>query len=63
MGNNSYLLYLTDLDLSTAAGRAEALARVSDWIAGQGWTVRATVDSPIEGGDGNREYLLWATRA
>jgi 23S rRNA (cytidine1920-2'-O)/16S rRNA (cytidine1409-2'-O)-methyltransferase len=42
--------------------RAEALARVSDWIAAQGWTVRATADSPIAGGDGNREYLLWATK-
>jgi 23S rRNA (cytidine1920-2'-O)/16S rRNA (cytidine1409-2'-O)-methyltransferase len=42
--------------------RAESLARVSDWIAAQGWTVRATADSPIAGGDGNREYLLWATK-
>jgi UrcA family protein len=28
VGNNSYRLYLTDLDLRSAAGRAEALTRV-----------------------------------
>lgn len=41
--------------------RRAALGRVADWLTTQGWTVRATADSPIEGGDGNREYLLWAT--
>jgi len=30
------------------------------WLEGQGWTVRATADSPITGGDGNAEFLLWA---
>lgn len=44
------------------AAREAALARVSDWIQGQGWTVRATAESPIVGGDGNVEYLLWARR-
>ena len=42
--------------------RRAALDRVSDWLEGQGWSVRATVDSPITGGDGNPEFLLWAQR-
>ncbi|MFC7379654.1 TlyA family RNA methyltransferase [Brevundimonas sp. GCM10030266] len=45
-----------------AEARQAALARVSDWIASRGWTVQATAESPITGGDGNVEYLLWATR-
>lgn len=44
------------------AARVAALARVIDWLTEGGWTVRETADSPIVGGDGNREYLLWATR-
>ncbi|MFN3354290.1 MAG: TlyA family RNA methyltransferase [Brevundimonas sp.] len=44
------------------AARAEALARVVGWLEGQGWAIQATADSPITGGDGNREYLLWARR-
>ena len=43
------------------AARAEALAAVEAFVAEQGWTVLATADSPIEGGDGSREFLLWAT--
>ncbi len=39
-----------------------ALARVAAWLEEQGWTVRATADSPILGGDGNREFLLWASK-
>ena len=42
--------------------RASALAGVSDWLEGQGWTVRATTESPITGGDGNIEFLLWANK-
>ncbi|WP_420478489.1 TlyA family RNA methyltransferase [Brevundimonas sp. FT23028] len=42
--------------------RQAALTRVSDWIASRGWTVQATAESPITGGDGNVEYLLWAKR-
>ncbi len=38
-----------------------ALDRVAAWLADQGWTVNATADSPIQGGDGNHEYLLWAS--
>ena len=39
-----------------------ALARVVDWLTGSGWTVQATAESPITGGDGNVEFLLWARR-
>lgn len=45
-----------------ADARQAALDRVAAWLEGRGWTVRATADSPIAGGDGNLEYLLWATR-
>ena len=39
-----------------------ALAGVSDWLEGEGWAVQATTESPITGGDGNVEFLLWARR-
>jgi 23S rRNA (cytidine1920-2'-O)/16S rRNA (cytidine1409-2'-O)-methyltransferase len=39
-----------------------AVVSVSDWLEGQGWSVRATTRSPITGGDGNVEFLLWASR-
>ncbi len=45
------------------AARAAALAAVSDWLEGLGWPVRATAESPITGGGGNKEFLLWARRA
>ena len=38
--------------------RAEILA----WLEGVGWRVLATADSPVAGGDGNREFLLHAVR-
>ncbi len=41
---------------------AAAVSGVSDWLVGQGWTVKATTESPITGGDGNIEFLLWAVR-
>lgn len=44
------------------ASQQAALASVSDWLDGEGWAVRATAESPITGGDGNVEYLLWARR-
>jgi 23S rRNA (cytidine1920-2'-O)/16S rRNA (cytidine1409-2'-O)-methyltransferase len=44
------------------AARADALAGVRGFLEACGWTVRATADSPIAGGDGNREHLLWAQR-
>lgn len=45
------------------AARRGALDDVKAFFEATGWTVRATADSPIEGGDGNREYLLWASLA
>lgn len=44
------------------AERARALEEVVQFLRGSGWIVRATADSPITGGDGNHEYLLWAQR-
>ena len=40
-----------------------AVASVSAWLEGQGWPVQATTESPIAGGDGNLEFLLWARHA
>lgn len=42
--------------------QAQAVERVVVWLEGEGWRVRETAPSPIEGGDGQREHLLWATR-
>lgn len=45
-----------------ANARVAAVERVSAWLGTMGWRVRASVESPIHGGDGNVEYLLWASR-
>lgn len=42
---------------------AAAVARVRDWLEDIGWVVREIADSPITGGDGNVEFLLWAYKA
>ncbi|RAK61383.1 TlyA family rRNA (cytidine-2'-O)-methyltransferase [Phenylobacterium hankyongense] len=44
------------------AARLDALEGVKGFLEGAGWAVQATADSPIVGGDGNREFLLWARR-
>jgi 23S rRNA (cytidine1920-2'-O)/16S rRNA (cytidine1409-2'-O)-methyltransferase len=41
---------------------AAAVQGVRDWLEGVGWSVQATTESPIAGGDGNVEFLLWAKR-
>lgn len=46
-----------------AEARQATLDRVVAWLEGEGWTVRQTADSPIAGGDGNLEFLVWASRA
>jgi 23S rRNA (cytidine1920-2'-O)/16S rRNA (cytidine1409-2'-O)-methyltransferase len=46
--------------VSDREAHAAALEGVKAFLAGAGWTVHATADSPILGGDGNREFLLWA---
>ncbi len=41
----------------------QAAAEVADWLATvDGWQVRGLAASPIEGGDGNSEYLLGAEK-
>lgn len=45
---------------SNAKNRAEAA--FVDWLETQGWTVRAATDSPIKGGDGNAERLIFAEK-
>ena len=44
------------------AARLAAVERVSEWLEGVGWTVRARAESPVTGGDGNVEFLLWARK-
>lgn len=44
------------------AGRAEAVEAVSRFLETAGWRVQASADSPIAGGDGNLEGLLWAKK-
>ncbi|MGB0907243.1 MAG: TlyA family RNA methyltransferase [Maricaulaceae bacterium] len=39
-----------------------ALSDVAAWITAQGWHVVDTTDSPIKGGSGNREFLLYAVK-
>lgn len=43
-----------------AVDRAEAA--FCTWLEGQGWAIAGRTDSPIEGGDGNRERLVWSVR-
>ena len=39
-----------------------AVSSVSTWLESVGWTVQAATESPIMGGDGNVEFLLWAKK-
>ncbi|RAK52313.1 TlyA family RNA methyltransferase [Phenylobacterium deserti] len=45
------------------AAQMGALEAVRAFLEASGWRVLETADSPITGGDGNREFLLWARRA
>lgn len=45
------------------SARQAALDRVIAWLEAEGWAVRETAESPVTGGDGNVEYLVWARRA
>lgn len=42
---------------------AAAVEGVRAWLESVGWSVRETAESPITGGDGNVEFLMWARRA
>ncbi|MEM6744932.1 MAG: TlyA family RNA methyltransferase [Pseudomonadota bacterium] len=44
------------------AVHAEVRARIRAFVEAQGWTVIGEAESPIEGGDGNREFLLAARK-
>lgn len=48
--------------VSDAAATARAEQAFVDWLTEQGWGVRARSDSPIKGGDGNAERLVYAVR-
>lgn len=48
--------------VSDPEARARALQGVSGFLEASGWRVQASADSPIAGGDGNREFLLWAKK-
>ena len=41
---------------------AAAVERVRDWLASIGWQVNEVAESPVLGGDGNKEFLIWATK-
>ncbi len=40
----------------------QALSDVSTWATEQGWEVISTTTSPVKGGSGNSEYLLYARK-
>jgi 23S rRNA (cytidine1920-2'-O)/16S rRNA (cytidine1409-2'-O)-methyltransferase len=44
------------------AARAKAVRDVAAFLDRSGWTVRGEAQSPVTGGDGNVEYLLWAQK-
>lgn len=45
------------------AARAAAVESIQENAAENSWRVLGVIDSPIEGGDGNREYLMHARKA
>ncbi|MCE8000799.1 MAG: TlyA family RNA methyltransferase [Rhodobiaceae bacterium] len=41
----------------------EVCTRIEDWLEREvGWSVKGLIDSPIEGGDGNKEFLIYAEK-
>ena len=43
--------------------RHAALADIETWLSSvDGWTVAGAIESPVKGGDGNREYLIAARK-
>lgn len=46
-----------------AAAHELAIAKVADCVRGLGWVVVGTMDSPILGAEGNREFLMYAKRS
>ncbi|MDR3513423.1 MAG: TlyA family RNA methyltransferase [Caulobacteraceae bacterium] len=46
-----------------AAAREAATAAVAAWLEGEGWAVQASAESPVRGGEGAIEHLVWARKA
>lgn len=45
------------------AARDNACARIAALLSAAGWRIAGLIESPIQGSDGNREYLIGATNA
>jgi 23S rRNA (cytidine1920-2'-O)/16S rRNA (cytidine1409-2'-O)-methyltransferase len=45
------------------ADRLRAVAAVQAFLEQVGWRIRGRLPSPVTGGDGNAEYLLWACKS
>jgi 23S rRNA (cytidine1920-2'-O)/16S rRNA (cytidine1409-2'-O)-methyltransferase len=45
-----------------ASVREAVLGDVLSWLESVGWPLQASAESPIVGGDGNVEFLVWARR-
>lgn len=48
--------------VTNLAAIAMAETALVDWLADQGWRVELRTDSPIKGGDGNAERLIYAVK-
>ncbi len=48
--------------VTSDAIHATICADIADWIKSQGWAVTGLTPSPIEGGGGNREFLIAAEK-
>jgi 23S rRNA (cytidine1920-2'-O)/16S rRNA (cytidine1409-2'-O)-methyltransferase len=46
-----------------ARARKKAVDAIVDWLASQGWPTLGVLDSPIAGGDGNKEFLVAARKS
>jgi 23S rRNA (cytidine1920-2'-O)/16S rRNA (cytidine1409-2'-O)-methyltransferase len=44
------------------AARLAAVEAVGAWLETQGWAVQAAAESPVRGGEGAVEHLLWARK-
>jgi len=44
------------------AEKARAVTEVRAFLEASGWSVREQAQSPVTGGDGNVEFLVWATK-
>ncbi len=49
--------------VKNAAARDNACARIAALLSTAGWQIAGLIGSPIQGSDGNREYLVGATNA